>query len=154
MNTTTKTTAEILSNATGARSCEVCYVTPSCITRNADDRMYCHFDGTAQKTKGGRDRNALVAKKNEQQLLDLVEGLEPTKPIVSKVPRTFDEHGCRMQYAADLYHELASDEPTTIYRSKLRNKVYDRNALKPVSKSLGFDEIHLDVVVKNYADKM
>ena len=151
MKTTTTTT---LATITGARTCEVGHITPACITRNADDRLYCHFDGLLQRTKGGRTRDALIARKNEQQLLDLIDGLDPVKPIVSEIPRTFDEHGCRMQYAADLYHELVSDEPTAIYRSKMRGKDYDRNALKPVSKSLGFDEIHLDVVVKNYADKM
>lgn len=148
------TTAQTLAKITGARTCEVGHITPACITRQADDRLYCHFAGLEQHTKGGRSRDAMIAKKNEQQLLDLVDGLEPTKPIVSKVPRNLDAHGCRTQYAADLYRELASSTPTAIYRSKLRNKDYDREALKPVSKSLGFDGNHPDVVVKTFGAEM
>ena len=148
------TTAQTLSTITGARTCEVGHVTPSCITRGSDDRLYCHFDGLQQHTKIGRNRDALIAKKNEQQLLDLINGLEVDKPIVSKVPQNFDAHDCRKQYAVDLYRELASDKPTSIFHSRIHNKALDRDALKPVTEALGFDGNHPDVVVKAFGAEM
>lgn len=150
----TKTTAQTLATITGARTCEVTHITPECITRNADDRMYCHFDGKEQHTKGGRTRDALVAKKNEQQLFDLIDNLDPVKPIVSKIPRNFSSHDCRKQYAAELYRELASDKPTSIYHSRIHDKALDREALKPVAESLGFSGNHPDVVVKTFGADM
>ena len=117
-------------------------------------RRYCHFAGLQQHTKGGRSRDALIALKNEQQLLDLINGLDLDKPIVDEVPKNLNTHDCRKQYAADLYHELASDKPASIYRSKLRNKNYDREALKPVTDSLGFDANHPGVVVKTFGAEM
>jgi len=149
-----KTTAQTLATITGARIGEVGNITPECISSNSEGRLICHFDGLQQHTKIGRSRDALIALKNEQQLLDLINGLDPLKPIVDEVPKNLNTHDCRKQYAADLYHELASDKPASIYRSKLRNKNYDREALKPVTDSLGFDANHPGVVVKTFGSDM
>lgn len=146
----TKNAIETLSQATGARTCEVAHITPACITRHADDRLYCHFAGLEQHTKGGLDRDALISQKNEQLLLELIAGIEVDKPIISQVPKNFNTHALRKQYAADLYSELESDTPDSTYHSVMLDKTLDRDAIKGVSKSLGFDEIHFTVTVKNY----
>ena len=129
----TKTTAQTLATITGARIGEVVNITPACITRNADDRIYCHFNGIEQHTKGGRTRDALIARKNEQQLLDIIAGQDQNKPIVLEIPKDFKVHDCRKQYAAELYRELASSTPTAIYHTRFHSKDLDRDALKPVA---------------------
>lgn len=165
-----------LGKATGARKREITRITPSCIYQ-INGRYYCHYDGKEQGTKCFRDRDSLVPKKYEQQLLDIIKGLDPDKPIIDKLPKNYTEHAYRRLYAAAIYHEFArpiesllgkrvsikakrDNERGTvrtsapaIYHSILRNKDYDRAALAQVAINLGHGgDNRVDLVIKNYAD--
>ena len=166
-----------LGKATGARQREFTKITPSCIYRHADGRLYCHYNGIEQETKCFRDRVSLIPKAYEKQLLEMIKGLDPDKPIIDKLPKNYNEHAYRRLYAAAIYHEFArpieslfgkrvsikakkdnargtvrTSAPAALF-SILRQKYFDRSALAQVAINLGHGgDNRVDLVIKNYAD--
>lgn len=166
----------LLGKATGARKREITKITPSCIYQK-NGRYFCHYDGKTQETKCFRDRDSLVPRACEKQLLEMIKGLDPDKPIIDKLPKNYTEHAYRRLYAAEIYHEFArpieslfgkrvsikakrdnergtvrTSAPAALF-SILRQKYFDRDALAHVAENLGHGgDNRVDLVIKNYAD--
>lgn len=162
---------------TGARLDEIPHITPSCFKRHSYGRLYGHFDGKWQHTKGARDRQSKITKKNEKLLLEILKGRDPLTPIIDKVPDGYNEQAYRRLAAADVYHECAKPlselagkrmpikakrdykrgtvrtTAPAILHSKLRDMDMDRAALAEVAKFLGHGgDNRVDLVIKFYAD--
>ena len=133
---------------------ELAVITLKNITDDGKD-LYCTVKG-----KGGKIRivKAYGTAEEKEQIREYLK----TRPMGAKlfpdIPKAFDAHSIRAEYASRVYHTHTRDIKTLsdakdkyICRGDMKGKVYDRQALKIVSQALGHNRA--DVVVNNYAWK-
>jgi hypothetical protein len=165
----------VLCRCIGVRECELEHLYPECFITDNDGNIYCHLDGKAQYTKGGKTRDVVILPSNQEVVSRILGHSIPGELICPKAPSHLDIHGIRSLYATDYYAAIARDVgeiPTNeriplkhakidnsrpgqhrtsspgIYTRRSDGKKFDRKALLIVSASLGHNRE--DVVVHSY----
>ena len=98
--------------------------------------------------KGGLERNAPVLAGREADVLAMREGRDPEELVFPSIPKHFDEHSERREYAQTLYLQYAPGRSLPPAQGRLKPKEYDREAAKRVSAALGHRRV--DVVLRHY----
>jgi integrase len=98
--------------------------------------------------KGGLERNAPVLAGREADVLAMREGRDPEELVFPRIPKHFDEHSYRREYAQSLYLQYAPDRTLPPATGRLKRSDYDREAAQRVSKALGHRRI--DVATRHY----
>jgi hypothetical protein len=124
--------------ASGCRRESVLVVTPEC---------FIWQDGLPVKVhlieKGGKERDAHILVKYQENLKSVLENKEMGKPLFESYTKKIDNHAFRREYAKDRYQELLGNrEDEMDYRG------YDKRVLKELTMDLGHNR--LDVIVYNY----
>src|SRR5579872_6309905 len=87
--------------------------------------------------KGGLQRNAPVLAGREADVLAMREGRDPEELVFLRIPKHFDEHSYRREYAQALYLQYAPGRTLPPATGRLKRSDYDREAAKRVSAALG-----------------
>ena len=98
--------------------------------------------------KGGLERNAPVLAGREAGVLAMQEGRDPDELVFVRIPRHFDEHSYRREYAQALYLQYAPGRALPPATGRLKRSDYDREAAERVSKALGHRRV--DVATRHY----
>ncbi|MDL2294097.1 hypothetical protein LJC60_05640 [Ruminococcaceae bacterium OttesenSCG-928-D13] len=102
--------------------------------------------------KGGKYRNVLLAGPHVKEAVERIQATKDGERVWPTVPKHYDIHGGRHQYAQALYMEVARD-PTTLPRSEryecrgdMAGVWFDRRALEIVSASMGHNRACVSVL--------
>ena len=87
--------------------------------------------------KGGLERNAPVLARRESDVLAMSEGHDPEALVFVCIPKHFDVHSYRREYAQALYLQYAPGRSLPPTTGRLKRSDYDREAAQRVSKALG-----------------
>jgi hypothetical protein len=98
--------------------------------------------------KGGLKRNAPVLAGRESDVLAVKEGRDPEELVFPRIPKHYDEHSYRREYAQALYLQYAPGRSLPPATGRLKPKDYDREAAARVSKALGHRRV--DVATRHY----
>jgi integrase len=98
--------------------------------------------------KGGLERYAPVLGGRETDVLAMSEGRDPDALVFARIPKHFDVHDLRRQYAQSLYLQYAAGRTLPPSQGRLKRKDYDRAAAECVSEALGHRRV--DVVLRHY----
>ena len=98
--------------------------------------------------KGGLKRDVPVLAGRDPDVVVMREGRDPGELVFSSIPKHFDEHSYRREYAQALYLQYAPGWTLPPAQGRLKRKDYDREAAERVSKALGHRRA--DVVLRHY----
>jgi integrase len=98
--------------------------------------------------KGGLERNVPVLAGCESDVLAMREGRDPEEPVFPSIPKHFDVHSERREYAQALYLQFALGRTLPPAQGRLKRKDYDREAAERVSAALGHRRV--DIVLRHY----
>jgi integrase len=98
--------------------------------------------------KGGLKRDAPVLAGRESDVLVVVAGRDPGELVFRQIPKHFDVHGERREYAKALYLQYAPGRSLPPAQGRLKPSDYDRAAAEGVSAALGHRRV--DVVLRHY----
>lgn len=107
-------------------------------------------------TKGGKPRKAVICGKNQEETERIADMFRRagTDKVFPKVPKAYDNHHYRAEYAKRVYYQIArpTDQLVGHDRYVMRNdragEVFDRRAMQYVSECLGHSRI--DVIAEHY----
>jgi len=95
------------------------------------------------KEKGGKEREAPILKKYQENVKLILECKEIGKPLFDKYTKKIDNHAFRREYVKERYFEILNGrEDFKDYRG------YDKKVLKELSENIGHER--LDVLIYNY----
>lgn len=135
-----------ITSATGLRISELTRIRGTDI-KQIGELYYLHVQ---RGTKGGRDRYALVLDADVAKQIELA----GDRPAFPSVPKAFDNHHYRGEYAKRLYNiyaRPADDIPPEnryIMRADRKGTILDKKAMKSVSECLGHNRI--SVIAQHY----
>lgn len=156
-----------IATATGTRRSDLSKIRANDFFYRTSDNGKQYMLVQISRSKGGRDRIALVRpdmqKEVERIVKDRIENHQ--EKICAKVHSAFDVHSCRREYAKGLYKQLADDKEFTkdilqfysarnenvksdTYISRKTKEVFERDCVYLVSQGLGHNR--LDVTVNHY----
>ena len=98
--------------------------------------------------KGGLKRDAPVLAGREADVLAMQEGRDPEELVFPRIPKHFDEHSYRREYAQALYLQYAPGRSLPPATGRLKPSDYDRAAAARVSAALGHRRV--DVATRHY----
>ena len=98
--------------------------------------------------KGGLERNVPVLAGREADVLAMQEGRDPEELVFPRIPKHFDVHSERREYAQALYLQYAPGRSLPPATGRLKRSDYDREAAKRVSMALGHQRV--GVVTRHY----
>jgi hypothetical protein len=98
--------------------------------------------------KGGLERNAPVLAGCESHVLAVSQGRDPGELVFAKIPKHFDVHNYRREYAQALYLQYAPGRSLPPATGRLKRSDYDPEAAKRVSAALGHQRV--DVATRHY----
>ncbi len=132
--------------ATGLRISELLRIRGTDV-RQAGDTYYLHVH---RGTKGGKERYALILDNDIARMIQLA----GDRPVFPNVPKAYDNHHYRGEYAKKLYNRFARPvdaippEDRYIMRKDKRGVVLDKKAMKIVSECLGHNR--LSIIAQSY----
>ncbi len=135
-----------ITSATGLRLSELLRIRGSDLKKIGDTYILHITKGT----KGGKDRYAPVL---DDEVAKLIE-LSGDRPAFPNIPKAFDNHHHRGEYAKKLYNMYARPleeipkKDRYIMRKDLRGVVLDKKAMKIVSEAMG--HTHISVIAQSY----
>lgn len=98
--------------------------------------------------KGGLKRDVPVLAGREAEVLAVVAGCDLDALVFARIPKHFDVHSYRREYAQALYLQYASGRALPLGQGRLKPGDYDREAAQRVSEALGHRRV--DVVLRHY----
>lgn len=98
--------------------------------------------------KGGLERYVPVLAGREADVLAMREGRDPEALVFDRIPKHFDVHSERREYAQALYLQYAPGRSLPPATGRLKRKDYDWEAAERVSKALGHRRV--DVATRHY----
>jgi integrase len=98
--------------------------------------------------KGGLKRDVPVLAGHETDVLAMREGRDPEELMFPRIPKHFDVHAERREYAQALYLQYAPGRALPPAQGRLKRADYDRTAAERVSAALGHRRV--DVVLRHY----
>jgi integrase len=98
--------------------------------------------------KGGLKRDVPVLAGREVDVLAVSAGRDPGELVFARIPKRFDVHSERREYAQALYLQYAPGRALPPATGQLKRKDYDREAAKQVSYALGHQRV--DVATRHY----
>ncbi|WZL80747.1 site-specific integrase [Vallitaleaceae bacterium 9-2] len=128
----------MFAKACGCRRESVLVVTTECFTWKDGVPIKVHLI-----EKGGKERDAHILVKYQEDLKSVLENKEMGKPLFDRYTSKIDNHAFRREYAKNRYQEILGErKDDKDYRG------HDKKVLKELTKDLGHNR--LDVVVYNY----
>lgn len=98
--------------------------------------------------KGGLKRDVPVLAGHEADVLAMSDGRDPEMLVFAHIPKHFDVHSYRREYAQALYLQYAPGRRLPPTQGRLKRKDYDQEAAKRVSHALGHQRV--DVATRHY----
>lgn len=138
-------------SATGLRRSEMTKIT-------SDDLFFKDgkaFLNVTKGTKGGKARTVEIMGSSEEETKDIIKFIQSKKGrLFPKLHSNFDNHYYRGAYAMRLYQHYARKEKDIprvdryVMRKDRAGEVFDKSAMRMVTKSLGHNRI--DVIAQSY----
>jgi integrase len=98
--------------------------------------------------KGGLERDVSVLAGREADVLTMREGRDPGELVFPRIPKHFDVHSSRREYAQALYLQYVPGRALPPATGRLKPKDYDREAARRVSLALGHQRV--GIVTQHY----
>lgn len=98
--------------------------------------------------KGGLARDVPVVAGREVDALAVSEGRDPDALVFARIPKHYDAHSYRREYAQALYLQYAPGRTLPPAQGRLKRSDYDRDAAERVSHALGHQRV--DVATRHY----
>lgn len=98
--------------------------------------------------KGGLKRDVPVLAGREADVLAMREGRDPEALVFANIPKHYDAHSYRREYAQALYLQYAPGLSLPPTQGRLKRSDYDREAARRVSNALGHQRV--DVATRHY----
>ncbi len=109
-----------------------------------DGRLLVHV----ASGKGGLARDVPVIAGCEVDALAVSEGRDPDALVFARIPKHYDAHSYRREYAQVLYLQYAPGRTLPPAQGRLKRSDYDRDAAERVSHALGHRRV--DVATRHY----
>ena len=133
---------------TGLRRSELQRLTPEALVKR-DGKFYLQIKG-----KGGKTRVSPIIGPHKKEIVNRIQNTAPGEKVWPRVHRHADIHSYRSNYATSLYNSLARDVTVLpaseryCCRKDRAGDVFDKKAMKVVSRALGHERI--EVIAANY----
>ena len=98
--------------------------------------------------KGGLKRDVPVLAGREADVLAMSAGRDPEALVFARIPKHYDAHSYRREYAQALYLQYAPGRSLPPAQGRLKRSGYDRDAAERVSHALGHRRV--DVATRHY----
>lgn len=133
---------------TGLRRSELENLKPEQLKQDENENYFLEIKG-----KGGKIRNAYILN-NDSRVIEKIKNTKPNELVWGRVHSACNVHGYRADYAKSFYESVKRDlkeidnSEKYFCRKDMNGIVFDKEAMKETSESLGHNRI--DVIAENY----